>query len=58
MLRYKPTTIALISTIIITSAALMGLGVIIINPVINANAATRDTIAIKFNLEVCFLEIF
>ena len=23
-----------------------------------ANAATRDTIAIKFNLDVCFLEIF
>ena len=23
-----------------------------------ANAATRDTIAIKFNLEVCLLEIF
>ena len=44
MFRYKPTTIAMISTIIIASAALIGLGVIIINPVIDANAQAPGVI--------------
>ena len=38
MFQTKTTTIALVSAIIMASAALMGLGVVITNPTINANA--------------------
>lgn len=44
MIRNKTATIALVSAIIITSAALIGLGVVITNPVINANAQVPGVI--------------
>ena len=43
MFRNKTATIVLVSAII-ASAALMGLGVIIINPAINANAQVPGVI--------------
>jgi hypothetical protein len=51
MFRYKPTPIALISAIIIASFALMGLGVIIINPAINANAQAPGVIPQQSNTD-------
>jgi hypothetical protein len=51
MFKYKPATVASISVLIIASAALMGLGLIITNPAINANAQAPGVIPQQSNAD-------
>jgi hypothetical protein len=51
MFKYKPATVASISVLIIASAALMGLGLIITNPAINANAQTPSMLPQQSNAD-------
>jgi len=50
MFRNKTTIIAFTTAIIIASDAIMGLGVVIINPIINANAQAPGVIPQQFNI--------